>query len=89
MQCASITFEGIVEKQKCQITVDLSTDYDKPISAEAMREMLVQVAIKLTNPAELAVLANELATPGTAPKALAAGAAAENAALPRRSCGRR
>lgn len=61
---SSINFEGTVAQKKCQITVDLTADYDQPIPSEIMREILVQVAIKLTNPAELQSLARDLATPG-------------------------
>jgi hypothetical protein len=82
MRCASITFEGEIDKQKCEITLDVSADYRQPISAATMREILVQAAIRLTNPDELERLSAELATPGTAPKAAAAGAAASAALAP-------
>jgi len=63
MQHATITFDAEIRKQKCRIKVDLSAEYCEPIPAEAIRQLLVQIAIRLTNPDELDSLVNDFAPP--------------------------
>lgn len=79
---SSIDFESTVAKKKCRLTVDVTAEYDEPIAAETMREILVQVAITLTNPKELDSLARELATPGSRAKADTGPAASQGALAP-------
>ena len=78
MQHATITFGGRVAGKQCRVTVDLSAEYARPIPPEVMREILVRVAIKLTDPEELEMLVGELASPAAVPKP----SAAEQSELP-------
>jgi hypothetical protein len=61
---ASMTFEGKIAGKRREITIDLTVEGEQPITVVQMREILVQVAVKLTNESELASLAAQMATPG-------------------------